>query len=69
MVTPDRKHRLRQLGWRCDELAVHNRDGSVSWQVDASRKGHTILAWGRTPCEAWEAAFRQAHRVHADGVC
>lgn len=63
MVTPDRRYHLQQLGWSCDASAIRNRDGTITWQVDANRQGHMILAWGRTATEAWEAAYRQISRL------
>ena len=59
---------MRALGWECKEASFRNRDGSLSWQVDAARLGHKIVAWGRTQTEAWEAACRQARRVHGGNV-
>jgi len=58
---------MRALGWECKEASIRNRDGSLSWQVDAARLGHKIVAWGRTQTEAWETACRQARRVHGAG--
>ena len=56
---------LRDLGWSADEAPLEQADGSLFWQIDATRHGHTILAWGRTKAQAWEAACRLARRVHA----
>jgi hypothetical protein len=56
---------LRDLGWLLGEPALQQAAGSMLWQVDATRQGHTILAWGRTKAEAWRAACRMASRVHA----
>jgi hypothetical protein len=56
---------LRDLGWLLGEPALQQADGSLLWQVDATRQGHTILAWGRTQAEAWRAACRMARRFHA----
>ena len=56
---------LRDLGWSAGEASLQEADGSLFWQIDATRQGHTILAWGRTKAEAWQAACRMARRVHA----
>jgi len=56
---------LRDLGWSVGEAPLQGPDGSTFWQIDATRQGHTILAWGRTKDEAWLAACRLAGRVHA----
>ena len=66
MPIADRSPRMLQdLGWSVGEAALHQADGSMLWQVDATRHGHTILVWGRTKADAWRAACRLARRVHA----
>jgi len=54
---------LPMAGWSVTQQSHRSRDGSLCWQVNATWRGHTIMAWGRTRDDAWRAACRQANRV------
>ena len=56
---------LSRWGWSVDATSHEARNGAVVWQVEATRQGHRVMAWGQTRQDAYRAACRVVRRTHA----